>query len=95
VLATLQPPWNEAPLRPGDTVNLMFDHCGGKDEAGRRVVELSHGHGLLVLHPDLLLSGRAGRCCRAAAQGPALTSGRPCAEMPPLPLLLLLCCRCC
>jgi hypothetical protein len=56
VVALLKPPWTEAHLQPGDTVNLMAPH-GSCDASGRRRVELSHGQGLLVLHPDMLLSG--------------------------------------
>ena len=43
--------WSDTDARPGDTVNVIADAA----EAGR--LHVSMGKGLLVLHPDVLLSG--------------------------------------
>jgi hypothetical protein len=64
VFAHLRPPWSDLPYRVGDAVNLVarldvFD--------GQHHCLLDMESGLLVLHPDVLLSGGAA----LSRQGPA------------------------
>ena len=64
--AHLHPPWSDLPYRPGDAVNLLapLDLFEGHWHA-----LLTMEQGLLVLHPDVLLSGAGGRGGGARGEG--------------------------
>lgn len=49
-------PWCDCPYAVGDAANIIGG-VASTDAQGRRCVFLSDGQGLLVLHPDVLLSG--------------------------------------
>lgn len=51
--------WADLEVQPGDSVNVI----GAQPEPGpARALRITMDEGLLVLHPDILLSG--GGCCR-------------------------------
>jgi hypothetical protein len=52
----LSHPWSDCPIAVGDAANIIGG-VAGTDEAGRALLYLSGSQGLLVLHPDVLLSG--------------------------------------
>jgi hypothetical protein len=59
VVAHLGHPWCEAPLQPGTPLNLIAD-ISRPPGGGEAECRLDHTQGLMVLHPDVLLSGGAG-----------------------------------
>jgi hypothetical protein len=54
----LSHPWCDCPIAVGDAANIIGG-AAATDEAGRSLLYLSGSQGLLVLHPDVLLSGEA------------------------------------
>jgi hypothetical protein len=52
----LSHPWCDCPIAVGDAANIIGG-AAATDEAGRPMLYLSGSQGLLVLHPDVLLSG--------------------------------------
>ena len=48
--------WVDTPVAPGDGVNLIAEVYS---HGGARHVVVDDGAGLLILHPDVLLSGGA------------------------------------
>lgn len=53
-MAHLHGCWADTPVRPGDAVNLLAEAYSA--EGGRHAV-VDDDSGLLILHPDVLLSG--------------------------------------
>jgi hypothetical protein len=52
----LRHPWVDMPVRPGDVINLIAQvQPPGPD--GRRHATCDCDQGLVILHPDILLSG--------------------------------------
>lgn len=52
----LSHPWSDCPVAAGDAANII----GGvrsTDESGRQHVYLDHKQGMIIMHPDVLLSG--------------------------------------
>jgi hypothetical protein len=52
----LSHPWSDCPIAVGDAANIIGG-AAATDDAGKAVLYLSRSQGLLVLHPDVLLSG--------------------------------------
>ena len=51
-----QHPWDDVQLSPGDAVNVLAERVdAGAD--GRAHATLDGSSGMLILHPDVLLSG--------------------------------------
>lgn len=52
----LSHPWSDCPVAAGDAANVI----GGvrsTDDSGRQHVYLDHKQGMIIMHPDVLLSG--------------------------------------
>lgn len=58
MVAHLQDGWAATAVEAGDPVHLLAPLLPG--EHGGAHATLTHSHGLLILHPDILLSGE--RC---------------------------------
>ena len=56
-VAHLQGCWADTPVKPGDCVNLIAE---GYTHQGTRHAVVNDDSGLLILHPDVLLSGGRG-----------------------------------
>jgi hypothetical protein len=72
----LSHPWCDCPIAVGDAANIIGG-AAATDEAGRPMLYLSGSQGLLVLHPDVLLSGEGcpsyqSVCIRSGGQGVAI-----------------------
>ena len=60
VVAHLQDGWSATPVKAGDTVHLLAPLTPGQGAAHHAT--LTHSDGLLIVHPDILLSGRISLC---------------------------------
>jgi hypothetical protein len=66
VVVHLRHPWVDLPVRPGDSINLIAQMEGpGPD--GRLSATCDSTQGLVILHPDILLSGKWGYSHSAGA----------------------------